>query len=555
MARCNLVGTLVVRAAGLCAAAGGIASGQVYERQIERPSGQQILDVIEVVGGGGGTLNVGEERDDFTFDTSFSISRHGPDGTTLWSVRAGGLAADSATSAVEASDGGFVVAGLSESGPAEAGIGVVKLSASGQVLWSRLYAGDSADPDPTGAARGVVIKRVGIANIEYVIVGRRTVVAPTFEKVGGHIIGLDVDGNVVFQRTYYLPPAASPDVLVFSDLTLETRIVQRARLHISGTFQRDFTGPGIAGIDNDLLYARIDLLSGAVEVFRTYGETPDPFAFQPPWETGEGIELIPPSGPDGLSVAFAGRTDRGFSNESTAVLRLDSAGVPIWNLISDRFSVAPAAVRVDPDRNVVLAGAWSFGDGGRNAVLASYDVAGVPRFRNEYTGSGFSVSGFEGLAVISGAGGYEYAAGGGRFVPFAGFEGDGYFVKTSPSGSTGCELAETPAGDAPVLQIADLTPLIEEPTLSVTWPLTWALDVPAAVLVCTPRCVADVDDGSGSGIPDGGVGIEDLVYYLALYDAGDPGADVDDGSGTGTPDGGVGIEDLLYYLARYDAGC
>jgi hypothetical protein len=31
--------------------------------------------------------------------------------------------------------------------------------------------------------------------------------------------------------------------------------------------------------------------------------------------------------------------------------------------------------------------------------------------------------------------------------------------------------------------------------------------------------------------------------------------DVDDGSATGTPDGGVGIEDLLYYLARYDAGC
>jgi hypothetical protein len=30
---------------------------------------------------------------------------------------------------------------------------------------------------------------------------------------------------------------------------------------------------------------------------------------------------------------------------------------------------------------------------------------------------------------------------------------------------------------------------------------------------------------------------------------------VDDGTGSGTPDGGVGIEDLLYYLTRYDAGC
>jgi hypothetical protein len=70
-----------------------------------------------------------------------------------------------------------------------------------------------------------------------------------------------------------------------------------------------------------------------------------------------------------------------------------------------------------------------------------------------------------------------------------------------------------------------------------------------------PRCIADIDDGSGTGAPDCGVGIEDLLYYLSVYDAGDLGADVDDGTGTGTRDGGVGIEDLLYYLTRYDAGC
>lgn len=34
------------------------------------------------------------------------------------------------------------------------------------------------------------------------------------------------------------------------------------------------------------------------------------------------------------------------------------------------------------------------------------------------------------------------------------------------------------------------------------------------------RCVADYDDGSAAGVPDGGVGIEDLLYYLLRYDAG-----------------------------------
>jgi enterochelin esterase-like enzyme len=68
-------------------------------------------------------------------------------------------------------------------------------------------------------------------------------------------------------------------------------------------------------------------------------------------------------------------------------------------------------------------------------------------------------------------------------------------------------------------------------------------------------CVADVDDGSGTGTHDGGVGIEDLLYYLGGFDLGVARADVDDGSGMGHPDGGVGIEDLLYYLSRFDAGC
>ncbi len=68
-------------------------------------------------------------------------------------------------------------------------------------------------------------------------------------------------------------------------------------------------------------------------------------------------------------------------------------------------------------------------------------------------------------------------------------------------------------------------------------------------------CVADYDDGSGTGTPDQGVDINDLLYYLVLFDAGDIRADVDDGSGTNTRDQGVDINDLLYFLVRFDAGC
>lgn len=69
------------------------------------------------------------------------------------------------------------------------------------------------------------------------------------------------------------------------------------------------------------------------------------------------------------------------------------------------------------------------------------------------------------------------------------------------------------------------------------------------------RCSADVDDGSGTGQPDGGVGIDDLLYYLQAFDTGSHDADVDNGSGMGVRDGGVTVDDLLYYLSRFELGC
>lgn len=68
-------------------------------------------------------------------------------------------------------------------------------------------------------------------------------------------------------------------------------------------------------------------------------------------------------------------------------------------------------------------------------------------------------------------------------------------------------------------------------------------------------CAADYDDGSGQGIPDAGVTIDDLLYYLIIYAQGSSRADLDDGTGLGIPDGGITIDDLLYFLVRYEEGC
>ncbi len=76
----------------------------------------------------------------------------------------------------------------------------------------------------------------------------------------------------------------------------------------------------------------------------------------------------------------------------------------------------------------------------------------------------------------------------------------------------------------------------------------------ARLAVCT-TCPADLDDGSATGTPDFGVTIDDLVYYLGGFAAGDLLADLDDGSGTGQCDGGVTIDDLVYLLQHFADGC
>ncbi len=88
-----------------------------------------------------------------------------------------------------------------------------------------------------------------------------------------------------------------------------------------------------------------------------------------------------------------------------------------------------------------------------------------------------------------------------------------------------------------------------------TYYLSNALDANKDGLLDSCGCVADVDDGTGTGQFDGGVTIDDLIYYLVLFEAGDPRADVDNGSGQGIEDSGVTIDDLLYFLMEFEAGC
>lgn len=73
--------------------------------------------------------------------------------------------------------------------------------------------------------------------------------------------------------------------------------------------------------------------------------------------------------------------------------------------------------------------------------------------------------------------------------------------------------------------------------------------------VLTSICPADLASANGAGC-DGGVDINDLLYFLGQFEAGSAAVDVDnDGAEPQALDGGVDINDLLYFLVRFEAGC
>jgi len=63
-----------------------------------------------------------------------------------------------------------------------------------------------------------------------------------------------------------------------------------------------------------------------------------------------------------------------------------------------------------------------------------------------------------------------------------------------------------------------------------------------------PWCRADLDNGSGEGVPDGAIDINDLLFFLTHFEIGDKPADING-------DGGVTIDDLLEFLLRFENGC
>lgn len=254
---------------------------------------------------------------------------------------------------------------------------------------------------------------------------------------------------------------------------------------------------------------------------------------------------------NGIGVfLFAGRTL--LNDDRRALLAFDFSSIPPGSTVTGvSLALHISQARPFADRSPVALhralGAWGEGasdagtPGGAGILAQSGDVTWAMRV---FPGTPWSALGGDFVAAASGSGLAGDTDTTCVIASTAGLVADVQGWIDAPATNNGWFLLGTEeAGSARRFDSRQSETPALAPTLTVTY-------TPPAV-----SCPADLDNGSGSGTPDGGVDVNDLLYFLVQFEAGSESVDLDNGSGTGTPDGGVDINDLLYFLIRFEGGC
>ena len=289
-----------------------------------------------------------------------------------WARSFGGQNADFAWTAQQDTDNGYIIGGWTESfGAGAADLLLVKLDASGSVVWQKTYGGNANE-----AADLILTTADG-----YVVVGY----TGSFGAGGLDVwfLKLDKAGSVVWQKTY----GGTSD-----DEAISVLLADDGGFAIAGETKSFGAG------DWDVWVIKLDR-DGNVQWQKTYGGPAKDTASADPFQQT----------PDGGYV-LVGRTASFGAGESDAwVLKLDALGAIEW----ERTFGGPEhdeahAVRIARDGSYVVAGfTESFGAGGVDTWLLKLDADGSVQWQKTYGGSRDDLTWtvgdtFDGGAIVGG---------------------------------------------------------------------------------------------------------------------------------------------------------
>lgn len=243
-------------------------------------------------------------------------------GHVMWQKRYGGAGYDAAHSIQQTSDGGFIVAGFTDSyGAGLRDAWILKLDANGNVIWQRTYGGSGTDE---------------VYTIQQTTDGGFIVAGHTDSSGAGGgdvwILKLDASGTITWQKTY---GGSSYDVAFF-------HCVQQTS--DGGFIVAGVTFSGSSGND-DFLVFKIDA-NGNVTWQKTYDG--------PGYEGARSVQQTS----DGGFIVAGYTTSDGAGSFDHWVFRLDANGKVIWQKTygDSGQDVAWSIQQTKPDGGFIVAG-------------------------------------------------------------------------------------------------------------------------------------------------------------------------------------------------------
>jgi len=314
-------------------------------------------------------------------------------GNVVWTKTIGGSLTDGAGSIIQSSDGGYVVAGGTLSfGAGYADFYVVKLDSSGNVLWTKTIGGSNDDE---------AISIIQSSDGGYVVAGNTR----SFGAGGGdmYIVKLDSAGNVLWTKTI----GGSGDDVAFS-------IIQSSDGGYVVAGWTDSFGAGYA----DFYVVKLDS-SGNVQWTKTIGGSND----------DEARSIIQSS--DGGYVVAGYTESFGVGARGFYVVKLDSSGNVVWTKTIGGSSgdEAWSIIQSSDGGYVVAGGTLSFGAGYADFYVVKLDSSGNVLWTKTIGGSNID---WANSIIQSSDGGYVVAGG---TTSFGAGYADFYVVKLDANGN------------------------------------------------------------------------------------------------------------------------
>jgi hypothetical protein len=390
-------------------------------------SAQQTSDGGYIVAGGTHSFGAGY-YDIFLIKTDANWN-------IIWAKTYGGTNDDIDYFVQQTSDGGYIVAGLTDSfGAYWDDIFLIKTDANGNVIWAKTYGGTNVD---------------GATSVQQTSDGGYIVAGETWSFGAGiydiFLIKTDANGNIIWAKTYGG---------IVNDRAYSVQQTSDGEYIVAG-YTNSFGAGGW-----DIFLIKTDA-NGNVQWAKTYGGTDFDWAYSVQ-QTTDGGYIV------------AGRTDSfGAGDYDIFLIKTDANGNIIWAKTYGGTNVDGAtSVQQTTDGGYIVAGwTYSFGAGGRDIFLIKTDANGNIIWAKTYGGT--NVDGASSVQQTSDGG---YIVAGLTFSFGAG--GDILLIKTDANGNiSSCSIVRnviptvntvSPTVTTPSLSVSSVSPTVNSVSPTVT---------------------------------------------------------------------------------------